>query len=672
MERLPGRCRLAGRTRIVVLWAVLLALLLSAIGCEDGRPVEPIGRDLPVHKFPPADAEGNVHKEVSTTCAPAFRRQPWQWHESVKWTSDGAQVLFTVGPDVYAVGADGIRLRKVADGAADGKAGPKTSFDVSPDGGQLLYSACYRRLGDDDEYDIAVVDVDGAEVVRLTKDNRFDNYPVWSPDGERITFVRNSEVGDDLARSLNVYTMAADGTDQRLEAVDATHHSPQWSPDGKRIAYVGKDEDEGRAIYVVAVDGSLSKRRLIETVSGPTWSPDGERIAFAKADGDEVALYTIAADGTDERRLATIEGWEFPFLYELNQEPDATKAWIRKVSWSPDGSRIMVVADDHSAGAQIFALEGGGPSWVIVRHPIVRSIGDAAWSPDGTRIAMSGEFESRSVSYDPDVYHVLLTMAADGTDLLVLAGTREDGGLESQGAIVLENVVTGAAQCGDGVMVPEPEANPGLVEDCEVLLEIHDRLTGGGVLDWNWHSPISQWQGVVVGGSPPRVRKIVLRGDLRGTIRGTIPPELGRLTELQELYMSRNLLTGAIPPDLGELKNLTRLDLGGNYLSGAIPRELGELSELTHLSLALNNLLGEIPVELGELSNLKVLRLAYNLLTVVLPEDLDALPGLDELDRLFVAYNAITGCIPEDLSRKLTLTEYIDKTDLDELDLPEC
>ena len=227
MWRLSRISRLAGRTRIVALWVVLLAVLLSAVGCEDERPVEPVGRDLPVHKFPPADAEGNVHKEVSTTCAPAFRRQPWQWHQSVKWTPDGARVLFTVGPDVYAVGADGIRLRKVADGAADGKAGPKTSFDVSPDGGQLLYSACYRRLGEHNEYDIAVVDVDGAEVVRLTKANRFDNYPVWSLDGERIAFVRNSEAGDDLVRSLNVYTMAADGTDQRLEAVDAAHHPPQ-------------------------------------------------------------------------------------------------------------------------------------------------------------------------------------------------------------------------------------------------------------------------------------------------------------------------------------------------------------------------------------------------------------------------------------------------------------
>ena len=436
---------------------------------------------------------------------------------------------------------------------------------------------------------------------------------------------------------------------------------------------MGRVGDEGRAIYVVVADGSLNKRRLTETVSGPTWSPDGERIAFAKADGDEMALYTITVDGTDERRMATIEGWESPFLYELNQEPDATKAWIRTVSWSPDGSRIMVFANQYTAPRiHVVAGDDTAPTPLAVRHPIVRSIGDTAWSPDGTRIAMSGEFESRSLAHDPDVYHVLLTMAADGTDLRVLVGTREDGGLESQGAIVLENVVTGAAKCGDGVMVPEPEANPGLVQDCEVLLEIHDRLTGGGVLDWNWHSPISQWQGVVVEGTPPRVRKIMLRGDLRGTIRGTIPPELGRLTGLRELDMSRNLLTGAIPSELGELKNLERLRLNRNYLSGKIPAELGGLGELTHLSLGFNNLVGDIPEELGELKNLEVLSLSHNLLTVVLPDDLEPLPGLDELDGLFEAYNAITGCIPEDLSRKLALTEYAEKTDLEELELPDC
>ena len=661
-------------SRIILVAAPLAVMsLVSAAACDE----------QPAYNQVTVVLEGNPGKTViadgGTTCVP-FGQQPWRSHDSVKWSADGQKILFNEGPRLYAVGADGVRLQSVADASAAEASHPglqvgrMTSFDVSPDSALAVYSTCeYPKFGpsgesgrldhNDYEYELAIANLEDLEPRRLTKDDRFDNYPAWSPDGERIAFVFGGGPGDVEAAKVAIYTMAADGTDRRLEAGAVAHQPPQWSPDGERIAYVKfeRANNTNPAIYTVEAGGG-DRLRVTDAVSGPSWSPDGSRIAYAKADGDDVALYTIGADGTDARRLSIIEGWEPEY-----GEPDPAKAWIRKVSWSPDGSKIMVHANQYSAPRiHVIAGDDTAPTPLAVRHPIVRFIGDAAWSSDGTRIAISGEFESKSLSYDPDVYHVLLTMAADGTDLRVLAGTGEDGDLESQGAVVLENVVTGAAKCGDGVMVPEPEANPGLVEDCEVLLEIHDRLTGGGVLDWSWDSPISQWQGVVVVGSPPRVRKIMLRGDLRGTIRGTIPPELGRLTGLRELDMSRNLLTGEIPPELGELKNLERLEFSRNYLSGEIPAELGGLSQLTYMSLGFNNLVGDIPEELGELKNLEVLSLSYNLLTVALPDDLEPLPGLDELDGLFVAYNWITGCVPDDLWR------YAEKTDLDKLDLPSC
>ena len=373
--------------------------------------------ERPTHNQVTVVLEGNPGKTViadgGTTCVP-FGQQPWRSHDSVKWSADGQKILFNVGPRLYVVGADGVGLQNVADASAAEASHPglqvgrTTSFDVSPDSAMVVYSTCeYPKIGpsgeserldhNNYEYELAVANLEDLEPRRLTKDNRFDNYPAWSPDGERIGFVFGGGPGDVEAATVAIYTMAADGTDRRVEAGIAAHHPPQWSPDGKRIAYVGRGGDEGRAIYVVAADGSLNKRRLTETVSGPTWSTDGERIAFAKADGNEVALYTIAADGADARRLAAIEGWEPEY-----GEPDPAKAWITKVSWSPDGPRIMVFANQYGAPRiHVIAGDDTAPTPLAVRHPIVRSIGDAAWSPDGTRIAMSGEFESRSLSYDP-------------------------------------------------------------------------------------------------------------------------------------------------------------------------------------------------------------------------------------------------------------------------------
>ena len=148
---------------------VSVAVLVSAMACDDG-PVE-LPPEAPVYKFNTAVPEGNVHKEVSTTCAPLFGREPQRWRESVRWSSNGERILFSMGPDVYAVRVDGTGLQKVGDASVGGRAGPKTSFDVSPDGKRMVYSTCYPDIGqtlDRYEYELALVNLKDAETRQLT------------------------------------------------------------------------------------------------------------------------------------------------------------------------------------------------------------------------------------------------------------------------------------------------------------------------------------------------------------------------------------------------------------------------------------------------------------------------------------------------------------------------
>ena len=44
---------------------------------------------------------------------------------------------------------------------------------------------------------------------------------------------------------------------------------------------------------------------------------------------------------------------------------------------------------------------------------------------------------------------------------------------------------------------------------------------------------------------------------------GGIPPELGNLANLTQLWLYGNELSGGIPPELGNLANLEGLHLGG-------------------------------------------------------------------------------------------------------------
>ena len=163
--------------------------------------------------------------------------------------------------------------------------------------------------------------------------------------------------------------------------------------------------------------------------------------------------------------------------------------------------------------------------------------------------------------------------------------------------------------CRNGVVVPNPEVNPGLVGDCVVLLSVRGVLVGDdgtlaaeSVLNWNADLPITQWDGVStvepgrravaysVGETPPTPRPVGLPDRVRilepgwQALSGQVPAELAGLTGLDTLVLDSPYLTGDIPSALGQLVNLERLVLG-NGLTGPIPSELGELDKLRFVDI---------------------------------------------------------------------------------------
>ena len=208
----------------------------------------------------------------------------------------------------------------------------------------------------------------------------------------------------------------------------------------------------------------------------------------------------------------------------------------------------------------------------------------------------------------------------------------------------------------------------GLVFDCGVLLAARDTLAGSGLLNWSSDTPITDWDGVTVSGTPKRVTGLILRrmSQLDGTIpavlgrlsglenlslyanalTGEIPAELADLSSLKLMYINNNRLSGTIPPELGTMTNLERLWLHRNNLTGGIPASLGGLSSLESLSVYGNDLSGEIPAKLAKLTNLKVLYLHANQLSGSIPASLGRMSNL----RLLYLYsNQLTGTIPDAL-----------------------
>ena len=143
----------------------------------------------------------------------------------------------------------------------------------------------------------------------------------------------------------------------------------------------------------------------------------------------------------------------------------------------------------------------------------------------------------------------------------------------------------------------------------------------------NWLSdePLDSWYGVRMIDS--RVTELHLGGD---GLRGEIPPEIGRLTQLRQLWLGDdNDLTGKLPAELSRLQKLEVLDVGNGELNGSIPAWLGDLANLRWLNLQGNEFEGEVPTELGKLANLELLTVNLNFgLTGPLPKALMEIANL--------------------------------------------
>ena len=166
------------------------------------------------------------------------------------------------------------------------------------------------------------------------------------------------------------------------------------------------------------------------------------------------------------------------------------------------------------------------------------------------------------------------------TETIVLEFTYSDYGQPN----IIEAPCAGAA--------PNQSDNPGLMRDCINLLAAKDALRGTATLNWSVDTPISDWDGVRVEGSPSRIRRLILTSK---SLDGTIPPDLARLDALEYLWLNYNQLTGEIPAALGNLASLKSLILNNNQLTGEVPEELGDLASLEALWLNKNRLSGEIP-----------------------------------------------------------------------------
>jgi TolB protein len=172
----------------------------------------------------------------------------------------------------------------------------------SPDGTKLAFSS--SRSGDPEIY---VVDQSGANLKRLSSVKGPDVSPAWNrKTGAQIAWV-SGRTG-----LPQIYTMESDGTNIQRLTEEGYAVSPAWSPSGQFLVFswirhYGPGAPGAQDIYLMDI---ASKQWVQLTHDGgrndfPYWSPDSRHIIFQSSRAGGEQIWTMLADGTNQKQLTT-------------------------------------------------------------------------------------------------------------------------------------------------------------------------------------------------------------------------------------------------------------------------------------------------------------------------------------------------------------------------------
>jgi Tol biopolymer transport system component len=224
----------------------------------------------------------------------------------------------------------------------------------SPDGKRLLVSGAYP--GDGGRIGSAIINADGTGFHALplpATPGLNVGCAAWSPDGTHCV----GQGWDDKKPSLNgVYQLNVnDGSAVQLTTNPLGGYDipGDYSPDGSQIVFGRSDANQvGVALYIINSNGSGLHRLVTETfqpVNDGSWSPQGNQIVFsrhltANAVG---SIWVINSDGTRLHRI-TVVGLGC-----------GGSVGCHEPQWSPDGKKI-IFAINSAQGSFVYTMNADG------------------------------------------------------------------------------------------------------------------------------------------------------------------------------------------------------------------------------------------------------------------------------------------------------------------------
>lgn len=200
-----------------------------------------------------------------------------------------------------------------------------------------------------------------------------------------------------------------------------------------RIAFAGDGACNGWGLSIISEDSSSVRHLLCLSVRRPNWTPTGAKIVFIEANSWSIMVCDVAAgtattlldlsgkvngitclDLSPDGRTAlfAVDGSIGGVLYTIDiitgdtvsirhgLEPP-TFAWVRQAQWSPNGQRILFLADYRA-----WTIDAGGGDLRPVTDSLEQCL-DISWSPSGDRISATTSM--------PGAFEEIYTILPDGT-----------------------------------------------------------------------------------------------------------------------------------------------------------------------------------------------------------------------------------------------------------------
>lgn len=217
-----------------------------------------------------------------------------------------------------------------------GKEPPKTAdpiqinrYHFKQDGQGYLSAQTHSHL--------YLYDVEKQKLDTLTRGNKDEEAPEWSPDGKRIVFISNRTADPDYNANDDIYVIDAKPKAEmhQLTTWTGTERQPHWSPDGKHIAYLRSTSNANYIMYdqsilcLMDADGKnneLLTQQLDRPVSNVVWSKDSQKIYFTVMDDrlSYLSQYALA-----DKKISTINKGKYSIS---DIEVYGNNSWVLRVS----------------------------------------------------------------------------------------------------------------------------------------------------------------------------------------------------------------------------------------------------------------------------------------------------------------------------------------------------